>query len=286
VEFGPSGAGEGPFLLGAQFDASVDTAAAHQLPRQAARGGRRRRGMGPVALLTGFERSPSSIFEIVIDSTPPPTAHDALAVASRRKLLAVLRESTSPLDARVLAERTGLHVNTVRFHLNVLIEAGFAVQRTGTPSGPGRPQALYASVTPAVEAGGYQLLAEILAGRLDDGGHETLPEQAGRAWATSLSGPSEPAASSALSTATDRAVALFTELGFEPVPVPTATGNRIELHACPFLDVARKHPGVVCGVHRGLLDAIVDDATAGTLTTTLTPFARPGICVADMTARD
>jgi predicted ArsR family transcriptional regulator len=239
-------------------------------------------------------------------SPPPHTAHDALAVASRRKLLALLRESGSPLDARVLAERSGLHVNTVRFHLNVLIDAGFVQQRTGTRSGPGRPHALYASVTPAVQAGGYQLLAEILAGRLEQGGHEKLPEQAGRAWATSVpdplapetsgppaaapSGPPAPATSavtsSALSAATDRAVALFTELGFEPVAVPAETGARIELHACPFLDVARRHPGVVCGVHRGLLDATVDSAADATLTTSLTPFARPGICIADLIPRD
>jgi len=235
----------------------------------------------------------------VNEQTPPApaTAHDALAVASRRELLAVLRESGTPLDARVLAQRSGLHVNTVRFHLNVLIEAGFVQQTTGTRSGPGRPQALYASVTPGVQAGGYQLLAEILAGRLEqEGGHDTLPEQAGRAWATSVAAPAvpevpdppTPAAVSAavLSAATDRAVALFTELGFEPVAVPAPTGSRIELHACPFLDLARRHPGVVCGVHRGLLDATVETATDSGLTTTLTPFARPGICIADLTPRD
>ena len=256
------------------------------------------------------------------EQTPPPAlnAHDALAVPSRRELLAVLRESGTGLDARVLAQRSGLHVNTVRFHLNVLIEAGFVAQTTGTRSGPGRPQALYVSVTPGVRGGGYQLLAEILAGRLEqEGGHDTLPEQAGRAWAsTTVAGPAArevpdppaPAASpavsgsvsvsgsgSVLSVATDRAVALFTELGFEPVTVPAATGSRIELHACPFLDLARRHPGVVCGVHRGLLDATVETATGaatdgtdgaaeGGLSTTLTPFARPGICIADLIPRD
>jgi predicted ArsR family transcriptional regulator len=89
-----------------------------------------------------------------------------------------------------------------------------------------------------------------------------------------------------LSAATDRAVALFTELGFEPVSVPAETGARIELHACPFLDVARRHPGVVCGVHRGLLDATVEGAADSGLTTTLTPFARPGICIADLIPRN
>jgi predicted ArsR family transcriptional regulator len=246
----------------------------------------------------------------VNEQTPPPplNAHDALAVPSRRELLAVLRESGTGLDARVLAQRSGLHVNTVRFHLNVLIGAGFVAQTTGTRSGPGRPQALYVSVTPGVRGGGYQLLAEILAGRLEqEGGHDTLPEQAGRAWAsTTVAGPAArevpdppaPAASpalsgsvsgSVLSVATDRAVALFTELGFEPVTVPAATGSRIELHACPFLDLARRHPGVVCGVHRGLLDATVEAATGGAeggLSTTLTPFARPGICIADLIPRN
>lgn len=247
-----------------------------------------RNQLAAVGLLTdvaAFKRSTLCIFKIVTDS-PSPTAHDALSVASRRQLLTVLRESAGPLDTRILAERTGLHVNTVRFHLNVLIDAGFVVQSTGTRSGPGRPQALYASVTPAAPAGGYQLLAEILAGRLDDGGHEGLPEQAGREWAASVPDPPVPAVSSALSTATARAVALFTELGFEPVPVPVATGAQIELHACPFLDVARRHPGVVCGVHRGLLAATVDGVAADDFAATLTPFARPGVCVADLTPRD
>jgi predicted ArsR family transcriptional regulator len=234
----------------------------------------------------------------VTEQTPPapPTAHDALAVASRRELLAMLRESGTGMDAQTLAQRSGLHVNTVRFHLNVLIEAGFVSQRTGTRPGPGRPQALYAAVTPGVQAGGYQLLAEILAGRLEqEGGHNSLPEQAGRAWATTVSDPAAPevsdppspaASPSVLSAATDRAVALFTELGFEPVSVPAETGARIELHACPFLDVARRHPGVVCGVHRGLLDATVEGAADSGLTTTLTPFARPGICIADLIPRN
>jgi predicted ArsR family transcriptional regulator len=222
----------------------------------------------------------------VIAPTPPPTVHDALAAPSRRELLALLRESRTSLDARVLAERSGLHVNTVRHHLNVLIDAGFVVQHTGARPGRGRPQALYASATAASASGGYQLLAEILAGRLDDGEHDRLPEQAGRAWAAAATATPATPDSSALDTATDRAMALFTELGFEPARVTADTGSRIELHACPFLDVARRHPGVVCGVHRGLLEATVDGVTSGSLSTTLTPFARPGICVAALIPRD
>src|SRR5665648_672914 len=51
---------------------------------------------------------------------------------------------------------------------------------------------------------------------------------------------------------------VFAELGF----APEAADGGLALHACPFLDDARRHPEVVCGVHRGLTVGIARRAGA------------------------
>lgn len=258
--------------------------------------------------------------------------YGALAVASRRRVLEVLRESGGPQDAVAVARATGLHPNTVRFHLRVLIEAGYVTQATGSRAGRGRPQAVYASVTPAPGPGGYALLAEMLAGRLDDAAGAALARQAVESWLRRAAAADRPAARAArgqgtpsLDEVADRATALFAEFGFDPVRVPaparprpappsvvpasgggSATGGgsaaadgwatggedgvpggqpgaaRIELRSCPFLDVARRHPDVVCGVHLGLLRGLAEQAAAGAFATELFPFARPGVCAAEI----
>lgn len=217
--------------------------------------------------------------------------YGALAVASRRRVLEVLRQAGTPQDATALAQATGLHPNTVRFHLKVLIDAGYVAQTSVPRGGPGRPQAVYAGVTPAAEAGGYALLAEMLAGQLDEARGADLAERAGRRWlhraaaaeADQVAGPA--AATATLDEATARAMALFTELGFDPVRAPQDGAGRIELHACPFLDVARRHPDVVCGVHLGLLRGTVDGLAPQVFDAELYPFVRPGVCAAEIRPR-
>ncbi|MEV4417809.1 helix-turn-helix domain-containing protein [Catellatospora sp. NPDC049609] len=270
----------------------------------------------------------------------------ALAVPSRRRVLDALRAAGTPRDAVALGQATGLHPNTVRFHLRVLIEAGYVAESRQSGGGRGRPQAVYACVTPATGEGGYALLAELLASRLDDARGAELARSAGERWlrgpvaatepptespGTALAGESassapvaEPAGTApevdsagsartaaaatlpppgSLDEAAARATALFTELGFDPARTPDPGAARIELRACPFLDLARRHPAVVCGVHLGLLrgtlaggaagsadrqaeSGVVDEVTeggpAGAFEAELFPFARPGVCVAEI----
>jgi predicted ArsR family transcriptional regulator len=65
--------------------------------------------------------------------------------------------------------------------------------------------------------------------------------------------------------------AVFTGLGFAPVP----TEGGLALRACPFLEDARRHPEVVCGVHRGLALGIAGRAGAAV---ELRPF-QGNVCV-------
>lgn len=229
----------------------------------------------------------------------------ALAPASRRRVLDTLRAAGVPQDAVALARATGLHPNTVRFHLKVLIEAGYVTESRQAQGGRGRPQAVYACVTPTSRDGGYAMLAEVLAGTLDDAAGAELARVAGARWQQAAAG-AVPGPPGSLDEAATRATALFAQLGFDPVRDASLDpgggpaerdADRIELHACPFLDVARRHPGVVCGVHLGLLRGLVEGGSAGDVAgggrvgvdgaarafaAELVPFARPGVCVAEI----
>jgi predicted ArsR family transcriptional regulator len=208
--------------------------------------------------------------------------YGALATASRRRLLELLRAAGSRLDVAALAAASGLHPNTVRFHLDVLVRAGFVqeyAERSGTR---GRPRTVYAPSSPAGgDESGYRLLANMLVTHLDDTGAGGSAERAGRSWARRVM-PADPSPPGETAAVVRRVVALFTEMGFEPSVVPHGHGQRVLLHACPFQALAEEHPGVVCAVHLGLLREVVEQATAGAVQADLSPFVQPRLCAADI----
>lgn len=213
--------------------------------------------------------------------------HGALATASRVRILQLLRAYAGPLDVQRVSADTGLHPNTVRFHLDVLIDAGLATARSDPTGASGRPRLVYTAATggPAGErAEGYQLLADILASYLaeqpDPAG---LAEQAGRIFAR-RGGPGAPFADVSAAEAARRVTALFAELGFEPELAGGDDDARILLHHCPFRAVASEHPDVVCAMHLGLLKQALADLGAPAEASRLEPFITPHLCVAHLPA--
>lgn len=204
--------------------------------------------------------------------------HTALSVASRRRLLETLRSAEQPIDAAALAASVGVHVTTVRFHLDVLEDAGLVQRRPERAGRPGRPRQLYRAV-PAGD--GDRQLAEVLAGALAaEPDAEDFAERAGRRWADSEV-PAEGPGSSTWDEATGRVGQLFDRLGFAPVLVDQPDRRRWELHACPFRALAESHPQVVCTVHLGLMRGAlerlhVDQAPS------LERFVTPDLCVAEV----
>src|SRR5664279_996073 len=75
----------------------------------------------------------------------PQQRHRVLAGISRSRLLTVLGRSVRPMGVRELAEAVDLHPNTVRQHLDQLVEAGLAVRDTAPSVGRGRPALRYAA---------------------------------------------------------------------------------------------------------------------------------------------
>ncbi len=113
-------------------------------------------------------------------------AHELLSVRTRTDILDRLRAAPEPLDAHAIAQATGLHVTTVRFHLTTLAEAGLVSAEPQRHRGRGRPRMVYSAVWAGDDAGGpYQELAELLAAHFDDTAlrRAERAERAGHDWA-------------------------------------------------------------------------------------------------------
>ncbi|MFI6869975.1 helix-turn-helix transcriptional regulator [Nocardia sp. NPDC050406] len=199
----------------------------------------------------------------------------------RRRLLAILRGASEPLDAQELARVTGQHVTTVRFHLDVLTRESLVRQFQQPPRGRGRPRIGYTAVQRSV---GYQELAQVLADQLgsDPRRRSDAAVAAGRAWGAKLESADQPVET--LDDAKDLTITLSSELGFAPERDPaTETDEQvmIRLTACPLRELARTHSEVVCGVHLGLMRETLDrNGAREYVNVRLHPFVEPELCVA------
>jgi predicted ArsR family transcriptional regulator len=210
--------------------------------------------------------------------------HKALADVSRFRILEELR-GQGALDSRELGRLVGLHPNTVRSHVDQLIEAGLVRAVTAPAAGRGRPRVLYEAIadSASVQLGGYRLLAQILASYLASTDQpQAVAESAGRAWGRYLTEKPQPFSGISADEATQKVVDLFDQLGFMPEAVEESEERRILLHRCPFREVAESNQKVVCAVHLGMLKGALAEMGAPLQATRLEPFVEPTLCVAHL----
>lgn len=211
----------------------------------------------------------------------------ALADPSRARILAELGDD-GPLDTADLARRVGLHPNTVRVHLAALADAGLVASEPRPPHGRGRPRVAYRVTPQAPEDGGrrYRLLAEILTTLVARFGAEaeTQLEEIGEAWGRHLVDSPPPLARVGDDEAIARLLALLDDVGFEPDLELRKRTAQIRMRPCPFLELARRHPDVVCPIHLGLMRGALAELGAATTASKLEPFVRPDLCVATLAA--
>lgn len=214
-----------------------------------------------------------------------------MADPTRRHLLRILDDAPDVVALDELAGRVGLHVNTVRGHLDVLEGAGL-VERTTVPrQSPGRPRVAFRSASDDVSAPaseGYRFLADVLAGSLEatsDAPAQTARE-AGRDWGRKVaahtatdSGPAGP------EQVISRVMTAFADLGFAPEARVARATTEIRLHDCPFRALAKVRTEVVCSVHEGLLAGMLEAMDSSLGVDDLQPFAEPSLCVARLSPR-
>ncbi len=202
-------------------------------------------------------------------------------MAARTRILAALRESGSGLDTNALARAVGLHPNTVRWHLGVLGEQGLVQSAPVADGRRGRPSNLY-RLTPAGFVQGrdeYHLLAAMLAGVVAESpGLKENAYASGARWGRYLHhkpSPSEPADDR---TTVERVIELLNEQGFDA----EADGTTVCMHRCPFNDLARANPELICTLHHGIIDGALEEAGSSLRVAEIHPFAEPRLCTATL----
>ncbi len=209
---------------------------------------------------------------------------------SRARVLDLLRAAGSPLSVHEIADRTGLHPNTARFHLDGLAEAGLATREVQPRATPGRPSIAYRATSGGEAAGErrYRLLAEMLTSLIT----ATMPEPgkaamlAGREWGAYLTEQPPPYQRPSAGEAVERLTAIMEKLGFGPQAEADGAQRRLCLRRCPFREVARNHQDVICALHLGLMQGALAKMRAPLTAARLEPFAEPSLCLAYLAARD
>ena len=179
-----------------------------------------------------------------------------------------LARSTAALSASRPGRALGLHANTVRLHLERLREAGPGRRRGRAPGhrrpapapllprAPGRPGSGFDPPAHALLAGLLAAMAERVGADADDA------TATGRVWGADAGTRTRARqlprrAGGRAHQARVRACARDRRLRRGPA--------RIDFLHCPFRELAEAYPELVCNLHRGLCEGVVDAVGGGTV---------------------
>ena len=203
----------------------------------------------------------------------------------RRRLYDVVRGSGSPVSREEAAAAAGVSRSLAAFHLDRLADAGLLEVEYRRLSGrrgrgAGRPAKLYRPGRDRVEVSfpptRYALAGELMIRALREAAADGSPmdsvressEAYGREAARELGrGIRRRAPLPRMGEALER-------LGFEP----RDDGERVLLRNCPFHELARRDPELVCGMNEAFLRGLADGLTGGAAA--VQPCAEEGYCCA------
>jgi predicted ArsR family transcriptional regulator len=183
----------------------------------------------------------------------------------RTHIIQILRDTRTPLSVQEVAAKVGIHVNTARFHLESLVDAGMATRQTADRDSPGRPKVVYLGTLPNQtheRAQGYRLLAEILTTAIaqSDAHSGEWLYTVGQEWGRFLTTRLAPFETLEEHEIAGRLVDKLDALWFAPeLAAPSGQAPRLLLHNCPFIAPARQYPDVVCQLHAGMIDASLEE---------------------------
>ncbi len=186
----------------------------------------------------------------------------ALGDNTRYAIYLELARSAVPLATADIADTLALHPNTVRPHLERMREVGLLTVESDPRGSVGRPQHRYRLAPDAPSLGfeppSFPALARMLltlAGSAGAGAEEAAEagREQGRADARGW------AASPCLAAVTGQ----LATLGFDPAVADGDGAATIAFTHCPFRELAERRPDLVCSLHRGMIEGLVDQLGGG-----------------------
>ncbi|MDR1806667.1 MAG: helix-turn-helix domain-containing protein [Propionibacteriaceae bacterium] len=214
----------------------------------------------------------------VYDGTTGGTDHGG----RRTHIIQLLRDAKEPLSTADVADKVGIHVNTARFHLESLVDAGLATRETEVSNQPGRRRILYSGTLPNQtheRAQGYRLLAEILTSTIATRYPEVAEDMyaVGTEWGRYLTSRPAPYETFNEAEIAERVVDKLDALWFAPElrqnPKP-----HLLLHNCPFVSTAAQSPQVVCQLHCGMINGSLAELRSAQRVVELNPHVGPHVC--------
>jgi predicted ArsR family transcriptional regulator len=187
----------------------------------------------------------------------------ALGDNTRYAIYLELARSARPLATAEIAETLDLHPNTVRPHLERMREVGLLDVETDARGNVGRPQHRYSLAADAptlgLEPATFPVLSRMLV---------RLAATAGLGTGEAVEAGREQGGLDALDAGVPAVgdgrrclhalVARLDALGFDPAVADDDGQATVAFTRCPFRELAERHPDVVCGLHRGLVEGFVD----------------------------
>jgi predicted ArsR family transcriptional regulator len=214
------------------------------------------------------------VFSTNLVVTIPRQDADVNGDRQRQTILEALRGAHQGLDTGQLADRLGLHPNTIRWHLGRLADAGLVQAAPDRRHERGRPRIVHRVTGDGIACGRdeYRLLATMLVdivAAADDGA--TRAYEAGVRQGRHLQ-QADPDAS---------VVELLDREGFEA----EQHGDEVEMSRCPFYALAESSPEVICTLHQGIVDGALAESGSDQRVGRLHAFVEPGLCVARLARR-
>lgn len=177
----------------------------------------------------------------------------ALGEATRYRIFRYVVDAGGPVGVAAITAHVGINHNSVRQHLAKLCSAGLLSQDIARSGGPGRPALTYrpAPLTTALsgDPSPYEALAVLLVEILNGGD----PGEVGRA-----AGRRAVAGAGADAGALEVLESELARQGFRPVRHESGTAVELVATRCPFETAAVLNAGVVCGLHRGMTEGMVE----------------------------
>ncbi len=177
-----------------------------------------------------------------------PVGYSALSCRSRVEILHLVQQHPASTVA-ALAEQTKLHPNTIREHLQRLIDGGYVVSDTEQRTVRGRPRTLFSAVDGEAATSSPIARRKVQAAAArGDLMRKVMP------WTDTI----DPALGQAALHQVDAIVDHLQEAGFDPV-VDEATLS-IDLGSCPHAPADLPHREALCSAHRGMMHGVLAEA--------------------------